>query len=526
MIIAGSAPFRPYPTRAAAPEAQPDQVTLGADLEKAGYSFGKCGPWYGTGKTEPVNGVGAEELLRQKKAVEVKTPRGYETLFDFSELEALHALWSNQSELARTMNDLKQHGVKLGSSHHSSTQSYQALAAGKAVEARVGESQPTFVRGLDELKAFSCFQGHSPVTSLERPERARSIKLLDELGLTAPPGYPNEPLQLYRLPADQHVVLGRLSLQGKDLDDSVSMAQRLAPLRELSRRLKDPTTAQEAELMVRTVPSELPLEEKLDRAELAFSFPGPGQHDLYRTLVEPEQSLQQARGLKARLDAWQVRDALVALRKLPGQEKTFGQLLELCPNPGWAAKTLEKLGPNPTREQLETAGWSRLKWHHPTALLTARQPLGEETREQRERALARLYGDCQADFDATRQVWGELRHADSLEQAMQAHRLLNGVLHQVRVRGPGWWEAECLKTLRQERRPGGALQGLSMTEGVERLLPFLQRGAQGLLLHDHSAKEVVEGALHRLKTGESARTGVEEREGGVIVGGVRVPTRQ
>lgn len=524
MIIAGSVPFgaRPHPVRAAAPEMPPDQVTLGADLEQAGYSFGQCGPWYGSGKTQAVTGVRAEELLRQKQAVEVKTPRGYETLFDFSELEAMHALWSNQTELARTLNDLKQHGVKLGERHHATTQSYCALAAGKAIAVQAGESQPNFVRGLDELKAFSYFQGYSPIAGLEHPERARSIKLLSEVGLTSE----KKPLELYRLPPEQQVTLGRLQLQSQELDDSAALARRLAPLRELTRRLKDPKVAQEAELMVRSVESELPLAEKLDRAEFAFGFPGQGQHDLYRALVEPDQSLQQARALAQHLDAWQMRDALVELRKLPGQEKAFAQLLELCPNPGWAARTLEKLGPDPGREQLETAGWSRLKWHHPTALLTARQRIGAETREQRERALARVYGDCQADFDATREVWGELRQAAHLEEALQSHQILSRVLRQMRVRGPGWWEAECLKILRLERRPGGALQGLSMTQSVERLLPFLQRGAEGLLLHGHSAKEVVEGALHRLKTGESARTGVEEREGGVIVGGVRVPTRQ
>lgn len=510
---------RPAPSNGA--PAPQDRVSLGAQLEEAGYSFGQCGPWYGSGQTRPVAGAEAEELLRSKKSVEVKTPQGYETLFDFAHLEAMHALASGNTELAKTMAAMP--GVKFGQAHESRTSFYARISQGKSSLVRMGDK--TFpVRNLDELKFFSYLKGFgAQAGELEHPERAASLKALEQVGMFA--GGNHDRMLLYRHPPDS-LGLGRMSFTKAELEDSALVKARLAPLQRLLVSLKDPKRAHEAEQMIRIAESDRPLEEKLERAEFAFGWGTSGHHDLYRELLHHD-SLEQAEKVKQLTgEPYECRDALIYLRELPGQEQEFLRLLELSDSPRWSSRTLKKLGPKPTEEQLENAAWARLKWAHPTMLLTVRKPFSDETPRQRELALTRVFASCAADADATRLVWGELHQASSLDEAMQAHQMLNRAMRQIKARGPGWWEAECLTSLRQERRKGGALEGLSLLQGVERLLPFLRRGAEGILLQDHSAKEVVEGALRRLKSGESVRTGVEERDGGIIVGGVRVPTRQ
>ena len=513
------------------PPSSPDRVELGQELEQAGYSFGQCGPWFGSGKTRPVDGAEAQQLLEQKKSVEVKTPRGYEQLFDFAELEAMHALWAGKSELAQAMKALEAHNVRFGDRHESRTQAYARLSQGKPVIVAVPEKQDVLARSVDEIKLIGYLQGYGTrAEDLAHPERARSVKLLAELGLAGPLGSPKNPLHLYPSTNETHR-LGRFEIASSELDDSAALAARLAPLKALLGRIQDPQRAHEAESMLRAVESDRPLSEKLDRVEFAFSFPGFGSPDLYRALLEQDQTLEQARAVRSALgpaaQSYDTRDALVYLRKLPSQEQDYLRLLELSKSPRWASETLRKLGANPSAEQLESAAWARMKWSHPTSILTARKPFGDASLRERELGLTRVYADSNADMAAAKEVWGELRRSGaSLPEALQAHDLLSEVMGQIRAVGPGWWEAECLATLRQERREGGALQGLTLVQSVERLLPFLHRGAEGILLKDHSAKEVVEGALSRLKSGESVRTGVEERNGGVIVGGVRVGVRE
>ncbi|MEW6282187.1 MAG: hypothetical protein AB1758_26510 [Candidatus Eremiobacterota bacterium] len=140
-----------------------------------------------------------------------------------------------------------------------------------------------------------------------------------------------------------------------------------------------------------------------------------------------------------------------------------------------------------------------------------RTEFGQESRPERERALARCHADCGNDYSATRRVLSE----GDLGQAMAAHRLLNGTLVELKAQGVGWWELECLKVLKEQRQPGQTL-----LQGVQALVPRLHIGA---LLGQDSAKQIIEAALRQPQGG---RTGVEEREGGIIVGGVRVNVKR
>lgn len=499
------------------------------DMPSRAATYGELGPWYGNGKTRPVEAEEAHELLSRGKSVEARTREGYQTLFRPEELTALEALEADPpGELAATVLQLKgQLGNKL-------PETYARLSQGQRVSFRARPDQSVLVvSNLDELKLASYLNGlGAKDQELAQPALARSLKALCDTGRTLTRGLPESSqtvaMALYRGAGDE-VRLAGLTFKPSELDDDQAVLARLEPLNRLTRELKDPALADAAHRAVQR-DCEHPMSARLEAAVQAFEFaPGRfGHFELYQQLLDHGDSeleaIKQALGPGA--EPFGCRDALVRLRE-GGPREDFLRLLALSGDPDWSARQLQE---NPAVDRLRSeevqlrAGWQRIKWRHLTSHLLARSACGSETREERELALARIYSDCQRDMAATRAVWSELRATGDLPVARQAHDRLQASLRRLNPRGRGWQEVECLQRLRLERQTGGALAGKSLLEAVDILCQNLNRQAESRLFDQSQPERAVASALEQV--GRSSRGGVEERQGQVVVGSVRLPTRQ
>lgn len=498
-------------------------ASIRPDMPARAATYGELGPWYGNGKTRPVESDEARDLLGRGKPVEARTRQGYETLFRPQELAALEALEADPpaTELAGVMLRLrKQLGPKL-------PESYARLQENQRVAFRARPDEPVLVvSNLDELKLASYLNDLGERDQdLRQPALARSLKALCDTGRPLSRGLPESSqtvaMALYR-GASEEVRLAGLTFKPEELHDDRAVAARLEPLKLLSRELKDSALADAAHRAVQR-DCEHPMKARLEAAVQAFSFaPGRyGHFELYQQLLQHGgtdlEAIKQALGPGA--EPFGCREALIRLRE--GVEKEdFLRLLALSGDADWSERQLKE---NRSEEEQLRAGWQRLKWRHLTSHLVARSACGKETREERELALARIYSDCQRDMGATRAVWSELRATGDLSVALQIHDRLQASLRRLNPRGRGWYEVECLQRLRAERRPGGALQGKSLLEGAEALCQSLHRQAESRLFGQERPERAIEAALEQM--GRTGRGGVEERQGQVVVGGVRLPTR-
>lgn len=485
-------------------------------------TYGELGPWYGSGKTRPVEPEEAHELLSRGKTIEARTREGYQTLFRPEELIALESLEADPpGELAATVLQLKaQLGNKL-------PETYARLSQGQRVSFRARPDQSVLVvSNLDELKLASYLNGlGAGDQDLKHPELARSLKALCDTGRTLSRGLPESSqtvaMALYRGTGEE-VRLAGLTFKPEELHDDRAVAARLEPLNLLTRELKDVALADAAHRAVQR-DCEHPMKARLEAAVQAFGFaPGRfGHFELYQQLLNQGGSelepIKQALGPGA--EPFSCREALIRLRE-GGRKEDFLRLLALSGDPDWSASTGAEFR---SEEDQLRAGWQRIKWRHLTSHLLARSACGSETREERELVLTRIYSDCQRDMGATRAVWSELRATGNLPLALQVHDRLQASLRRLNPRGRGWQEVECLQHLRAERRPGGLLQGKSMLESVEELCQNLNRQAESRLFGQDRPEQAISTALQQL--GRDGRGGVEERPGQVVVGGVRVPTR-
>lgn len=507
-------------------------ASIRPDMPARAATYGALGPWYGSGKTRPVEAEEARELLASGKSIEARTRGGYQTLFCPEELAALEALEANpRGELAATILQLKaQLGNKL-------PETYARLSQGQRVSFRARPDESVLVvSNLDELKLASYLNGlGARDQDLKHPELARSLKALCDTGRPLSRGLPESSqtvaMALYR-GGHEEVHLAGLTFKPEELHDDRAVAARLEPLNLLTRELKDVTLADAAHRAVQR-DCEHPMKARLEAAVQAFGFAQGrfGHFELYQQLLGQGGSelepIKQALGPGA--EPFGCRDALIRLREGCRQED-FLRLLALSGDPDWSANQLKE---NPatagavdgirSEEDQLRAGWQRIKWRHLTSHLLARSACGSETREERELALTRIYSDCQRDMGATRAVWSELRATGDLPLALQAHDRLQASLRRLNPRGRGWQEVECLQRLRNERRPGGVLAGKGWLESVESLCQSLDRQAESRLFGQGRPEQAIEAALNQL--GQSASGAVEERQGGVVVGGVRVRVR-
>lgn len=522
---------------APAPGDPVDSYEVARDLDAAGVSFGKSGFW----SLEPdrIDPQQAAGLLERGKAVDVRGPDWREwrrcQRNDLPELSR-YVLQNPADELATRLQNRRARGATFSAEAGAAGefQAYQCLLHDKPLWV-MGDRNYVRVHDLEELKLLDFLEGE-PAT-LERPEvglaLAEAARVHRELNRDF------SVFQGFALVAYRELGQGKTTgtyagsfwVEGQLLSDPERVKQHFAPFWTLRQSIGSPSLAAEA-FRACQLKSERPMEERVQAASLAFQK--ETDWGLYYSLVgaegQPqgmEDRLELLERLRRELPRGDMQFSLTeafqyALRDVPalappGREGEWREhyllLVAQTRNPASALRKLRKMKHNVTRERLDGLAWKSTRWDAPELIRPTRKRSRCGTRQQRQAAALRIYalrGRAGETVRVFKQLFPPERARDPVPTADSFCRLS----HRLDQLGIEPWEAreEALTFLNARSQD-------DLQAGLDRLFDLL--GRQSLRADTANA---LAGAMRAWEDGPS-KTGLEERQGRLIVGGVSVSMR-